>query len=256
MRPTEAFSDIFQEPQLVFYALLRSSETRPAYEGEAFRLCVPPLPPPGRTNLKDIHDTGTESSSWQLGEHELIRWPPASIYFTTDDRRSVSMEELLLFSRSSSDSDYLRQKMGTVYCAPGSDTPVFGLVLRIAWPGYPQYMSRRISISSSAMRGELAAEVAKAYLSFMLQAPRHCKWRGTVDEERWRILDDTLTIPDPSDWKSCLCYRYILSTFHLVALHRIGENTFQAEVHEVFRPIELPDTFKEIFIFPDDPEAD
>ena len=42
-----------------------------------------------------------------------------------------------------------------------------------------------------------------------------------------------------------------LCTLNLVALHWLGGNTFQAEVHEVFRPIELPDLFFECFPLPE-----
>ena len=47
-----------------------------------------------------------------------------------------------------------------------------------------------------------------------------------------------------------------LCTLNLVALHWLGGNTFQAEVHEVFRPIELPDLFLECFPLPNSRSED
>ncbi|KAI0701446.1 hypothetical protein C8T65DRAFT_728542 [Cerioporus squamosus] len=202
----------------------------------------------------EILRVGIPAPPPQLPERiERPAWPTKPIYFT-EDGRGIAMSDLLIWA---SDPEYLRRKMGRAYHQI-SDALSPGFWINVTWPGYPQYSPRTFISNAkpgpilnatvkntSRVCGEIAVEIAKAYQYYMTRASEW-EWYGTVDQRPWRISRRSKSVSlqeARGPWGSLT----ELSTLHLVSLQCIGGDNFKAEVHEVFRPVELPDGFWDCF---------
>ncbi|TFK88862.1 hypothetical protein K466DRAFT_598269 [Polyporus arcularius HHB13444] len=252
MRWSEAFAATFQDPQDVLDSVPRSRKPMFTFPEEVARVRVPVPPPPPRETL------------------DPRKGPITSVQFT-DDGRGISMGELLTCSQ-----DYVRAKMGSAFHRP---CPV-NFWINIHWPAYckictPSTLIRytgNVPNTVLTTRYDVAVQIAEAYRFYMsvsavvlasastgliswfgfpprAQNAATWHWYGSDEESPWRISYPGGFPPRTfqEEWDASVLN---LRTMHLVSIQRIDDDDlpkYRAEVHDVLRPVELPDLFWESF---------